>query len=64
MDKQKIKTELKKLLRMEDELLRKFATQGHSVSDKQLRFVCGKIFEISDLILRLQNALAEIENER
>ena len=64
MDKQKIKTELKKLLRMEDELLRKFALEGRSVSDKQLRFVCGKIFEISDLILRLEKALAEIENER
>jgi len=49
---------------LEDTLLLKFVYEASHCSEEQMRFISRKLFEISDLILRLQNALAEIENER
>ena len=63
MDKSKIKSEISRLEEIEDGLLLKFVYEAKYCSEKQLRFVSKKIFEISDLILRLKTALAEIENE-
>jgi len=64
MDKVKIKSEISRLMDLEDTLLLKFIYEASHCSEKQLRFVSKKLFEISDLILRLKNALAEIESER
>jgi len=64
MDKLKIKSEIRRLEEIEDGLLLKFVYESRYCSKKQLRLVSKKIFEISDLILRLKTALAEIENER
>lgn len=63
MDKSKIKSEISRLEEIEDGLLLKFVYEARYCSKKQLRLVSKKIFEISDLILRLKTALAEIENE-
>jgi len=64
MNKTKIKSEINRLMDLEDTLLLKFVYEASHCSEEQMRFISRKLFEISDLILRLQNALAEIENER
>ncbi len=64
MDKTKVKTEISRLIDLEETLLLKFVYEASHCSEKQLRFVSKKLFEISDLILRFQNLLAEIEGER
>ena len=64
MDKTKVKTDISRLIDLEETLLLKFVYEASHCSEKQLRFVSKKLFEISDLILRFQNLLAEIEGER
>ena len=64
MDKTKIKSEINRLIDLEETLLLKFVYEASHCSEEQMRFVSKKLFEISDLILRLQNALEEIKNER
>ena len=59
MNKETIEAELKKLLDFEENILHKLATDTET-SDKQLRFITKKIFELSELILRLERALQEI----
>ena len=64
MDRMKIKSEIIKLLNIEEGILLKLAYESAYCSDEQLRYVSKKIFEISDMILRLKRALLEIDDER
>lgn len=64
MNPSKIRQELGKLKEAESALLYKFATEGNHIDPRQLQYVSKKIFEISDLILRLEEALAETKDER
>jgi hypothetical protein len=64
MEKKRIKQEISKLKQAESNLLIKFAVEAHTCSEAQLRYISKKLFEISDLILRLEDALEEIRNER
>ena len=59
MDKKAIQAELKKLLEFEESILYKLAIDTDT-KDEQLQFITRKIFELSELILRLERALEEI----
>ena len=59
MDKKAIQAELKKLLEFEESVLYKLAMDTDT-DDDQLQFITRKIFELSELILRLERALEEI----
>lgn len=63
MDRMKIKYEINRLLDIEEGILLKLAYESRYCSDKQLRYVSKKIFEISDMILRLKRALLEFDDE-
>ena len=60
MDKKDIQLELKKLLEFEESILYKLAIDTDT-DDEQLQFITKKIFELSELILRLERALKEIK---
>ena len=60
MDKKTIKTELKKLLDFEENILYKLAIDTDT-SDEQLRFITRRLLELSGYILRLERALREID---
>ena len=64
MQKKAIQKEIDRLIKAEEKLLMKFVYEAHYCTDKHLRYISGKIFEISDLISRLKIALKEIEDER
>lgn len=64
MDRMKIKSEINKLLNIEEGILLKLAYESSHCSEEQLRYVSKKIFEISDMIFRLKRALLEFDNER
>lgn len=64
MDRMKIKSEINRLLNIEESILLKLAYESTYCSEEQLRYVSKKIFEISDMILRLKRALLEFDNER
>ena len=64
MEKQTIQKEINRLEKVESELLTKFVYEAKYCTDKHLRYISGKIFEISDLISRLKTALKELDDER
>ena len=64
MDRMKIKSEINRLLNIEESILLKLTYESTYCSEEQLRYVSKKIFEISDMILRLKRALLEFDNER
>lgn len=64
MDRMKIKSEIIKLLNIEEGILLKLAYESSHCSEEQLRYVSKKIFEISDMILILKRALLEFDDER
>jgi len=59
MKKEHVKKELSKLLEVEADILGKLA-RDTSTPDEKLRLITKKLFELSDLILRLQRVLREI----
>jgi hypothetical protein len=59
MDKIQIKRQLRKLQQSEESILRKLAQDTDTDFD-QIKFVIQKIWEMSDLILRLEKTLEEI----
>lgn len=64
MDRMKIKSEINRLMNIEEGILLKLAYESEYCTEEQLRYVSKKIFEISDMILRLKRALLEYDNER
>ena len=64
MDRMKIKSEINRLMNIEEGILLKLAYESKYCTEEQLRYVSKKIFEISDMILRLKRALLEYDNER
>jgi|TARA_R100000479_G_scaffold155943_1_gene92285 hypothetical protein len=64
MDRMKIKSEINKLLSIEEGILLKLAYESSHCSEEQLRYVSKKIFEISNMILILKRALLEFDDER
>ncbi len=64
MNRMKIKSEINKLLNIEEGILLKLVYESGHCSEEQLRYVSKKIFEISDMILRLKKALLEFDDER
>jgi len=64
MEKKTIKNEIKRLEKIETDLLVRFALDADRCTDDHLSYITRKIFEISNLILRLQKALKELDNER
>ena len=64
MDRMKIKSEIIRLMNIEEGILLKLAYESKYCTEEQLRYVSKKIFEISDMILRLKRALLEYDNER
>jgi len=63
MKKAGITHQLAKLYQAEQSLLFKFAIDTEC-SDEQINYICRKIFELSNLILRLENTLWSIKNEK
>jgi hypothetical protein len=64
MDRMKIKSEINRLLNIEESILLKLTYESTYCSEEQLRYISKKIFEISDMILRLKRALLEFDDER
>ena len=64
MDRMKIKSEINRLMNIEEGILLKLAYESKYCTEEQLRYVSKNIFEISDMILRLKRALLEYDNER
>jgi hypothetical protein len=64
MERKTIRDEIRRLKRVEADLLIKFALDADDCTDDHLSYVTGKIFEVSNLILRLQRALQDLDNER
>lgn len=60
MKKEHVKKELSKLLEVEADILGKLARDTNT-PDEKLRLITKKLFELSDLILRLQRVLREIK---
>ena len=61
MDRMKIKSEINRLMNIEEGILLKLAYESEYCTEEQLRYVSKKIFEISDMILRLKRALLEYD---
>ena len=61
MNKQEVKNKLYNLLRAEESILFKLSTDN-STDIKQVNFVIKRLFEMSEMILRLQAILKEIKN--
>ena len=64
MNRMKIKSEINRLMNIEEGILLKLAYESKYCTEEQLRYVSKKIFEISDMILRLKKALLEFDDER
>jgi hypothetical protein len=63
MNKIKIKREISKLLEAEATLLVKFALSTDYTME-EMNYICEKIFEMSDLILRLRKTLKDMRNDK
>jgi hypothetical protein len=59
MNKEKIKSELRRLLQAEETLLVNFALDSHCTIE-ELCYISSKIFEMSNLILKLKQALKDM----
>lgn len=64
MNRKTIKNEIRRLKQVETDLLVRFAIEADGCTDDHLSYITGKIFEVSNLIMRLQIALQELDNER
>lgn len=62
MQKKEIRKELKRLYEAESSLLFKFATDK-DCSPQQLSYISRKIFEISDLIYKLERIYEELSDD-
>lgn len=61
MNKQEIKSQLSDLLMAEESILFKLSTE-YEIDAEQTSFVIKKLFEISEMILRLKIILKEIKH--
>ena len=61
MTKQEIKNKLYNLLRAEESILFKLSTDN-TTDIEQVNFVIKRLFEMSEMILRLKAILKEIDN--
>tara|TARA_R110000823_G_scaffold194846_3_gene326221 strand:+ start:1949 stop:2143 length:195 start_codon:yes stop_codon:yes gene_type:complete len=61
MEKQQIKNQIVNLQKSEESILFKLATD-HKTDPNQINFIIKKVFELSNLILRLKTILKEIRN--
>jgi hypothetical protein len=61
MEKQQIKNQIANLRKSEESILFKLATD-HKTDPKQINFIIKKVFELSNLILRLETILKEIRD--
>ena len=61
MQQEIIEKEIDRLKKIESRLLYKFVYEAQYCTDKHLSYISGKIFEISDLIVRLNQVLKEIQ---
>jgi hypothetical protein len=61
MNKQEIKNKLYNLLRAEESILFKLSTDN-TTDIEQVNFVIKRLFEMSEMILRLKAILKEIDN--